>query len=75
MRRRRRITADTGIPAALLDFIAADWPGKSEFQQWKAWDAARRAWATAELPGGEEDLPDWAGVVPDQPWSEAKREL
>lgn len=72
MRRRRRQETDSGIPATLLDFTAAEWAGSSEYQQWAAWDDARRTWAIANLPGGEEDLPGWTGAVPDQPWDEVK---
>lgn len=55
-----------------MDFSAEEWPGSSEFQQWKAWDEARRAWASENLPAGVDDLPAWSGEIPDQPWAEVE---
>ena len=73
MRRRRPSPADeAGLPESLGDFTAGEWKGRSEYQQWRAWDKARRVWAVTNLPGGIEDLPDWDGVVPDQPWEEVE---
>lgn len=76
MRRRpRNPTSNAGpvIPEALVEFVPADWPGKSEHRRWAAWAEARYSWAEENLPAGYEDMPSWDGVVPDQPWNEAKR--
>ena len=74
MRRRRKeqVAFDgSTIPAPVLEFVAADWPGGSEYQRWAAWDAARTAWAEANLPNGVASLPfELVEYVPDQPWSE-----
>ena len=80
MRRRQKLRTDSAgnvltIPPSLTDFVPEDWPGKSEHQRWAAWSEARYSWAEENLPDGYEDMPSWPGVVPDQPWSEAKREL
>lgn len=73
-RRRREQAAVNGgpIPASVLEFVPADWPGTSEYQRWAAWSEARYSWADENLPDGCEDLPAWGGVVPDQPWSEVE---
>lgn len=79
MRRRQRApagpTGNPAIPQALLDFVREDWPGKSEHQRWVSWAEARYSWADANLPDGYEDMPSWDGIVPDQPWHEARLEI
>lgn len=72
MKRRTRQPADTGIPERFLGFTAGDCSGASAFQQWKAWDEARQAWAMENLPAGADDLPTWSGEIPDQPWAEVE---
>lgn len=75
MRRRERGPRAIGggvIPADVADFDPAKWADGSDYQRWAAWDEARRAWAVKNLPGGEDDLPTWGGVVPDQPWDEVE---
>lgn len=76
MRRRKKeqVAFDgSAIPASVSDFVMADWPGGSEYQRWAAWDAARTAWAEANLPNGVASLPTEMRErfpAPDQPWSE-----
>jgi len=72
VRRRQRNPENYGVPESFATFTPTEWPGRSGFQQWRAWDEARLSWAAENLPGGAEDLPDWGGAVPDQPWDEVK---
>lgn len=74
-RKRKDPGAALGVPAELTTFVPANWPGKSEYQRWAAWSEARYSWADANLPNGYEDMPEWDGVMPDQPWDEVKHTI
>ncbi|MDQ0094405.1 hypothetical protein [Paeniglutamicibacter psychrophenolicus] len=58
------------IPVWVLEFALEDWQGDCGYHQWKAWNTARTAWATENLPDGVASLPWWEGRIPDRPWSE-----
>ena len=80
MKRRQRVVlaADgSTVPEDVLVFDQGVWPGGSYYQQWLAWDTARREWVEENLPGGMKDLPGWdlmnhAQSIPDQPWEEVE---
>jgi len=75
-RRRREPEAPNGsrIPASVLYFVPADWPGDDRgpvhdlWARYEAWSEAREDWAVAHLSEGVEDLPSFEGEVPEAPF-------
>ena len=66
MARRRKVV--TVAQQTSIEFVSADWPGVNEYERYRAWWSARKAWEVANLPAGETlGFPET--FSPDQPWS------